>query len=72
VQWVDSAEALLAATRAMVVPAGDGYAWAAGEASTMASVRRVWVEEKGLDRQAMRVAAYWKRGATAHHENLAD
>jgi NADPH-dependent ferric siderophore reductase len=72
VQWVDSAEALLAAARAMAIPAGDGYAWAAGEASTMASVRRVWVDEKGLDRRALRVAAYWKRGAAAHHENLAD
>ena len=72
VQWVSTSEALLANVRAFDLPAGEGYAWCAGEASAMASLRRVLVEEKGLDRRAMRVAAYWKRGATAHHENLED
>ena len=70
VQWVASTEALLNAVRALELPPGEGYAWCAGEASAMASLRRLLVEEKGLDRHAMRVAAYWKRGATAHHENL--
>lgn len=71
-QWVDSDEELLAATRALTLPAGEGYAWAAGEASTMAALRRVLVEEKKHPRTAMRVAAYWKRGASSHHENLED
>ena len=70
VQWVASTESLLNAVRALELPPGEGYAWCAGEASAMASLRRLLVEEKGLDRHAMRVAAYWKRGATAHHENL--
>ena len=69
-QWVSDAEALLAAVRALQLPPGDGYAWAAGEASSMAALRRVLVEEKGLDRHAVRAAAYWKNGAVAHHENL--
>ena len=72
VQWVASTESLLNAVRALELPPGEGYAWCAGEASAMASLRRLLVEEKGLDRHAMRVAAYWKRGATAHHENLED
>jgi NADPH-dependent ferric siderophore reductase len=72
VQWVASTEALLDAVRALELPPGEGYAWCAGEASAMASLRRLLVEGKGLDRHAMRVAAYWKRGATAHHENLED
>ena len=72
VQWVASTEALLNTVRALELPPGEGYAWCAGEASAMASLRRLLVEEKGLDRHAMRVAAYWKRGATAHHENLGD
>jgi NADPH-dependent ferric siderophore reductase len=72
VQWVSGADAMLAAVRVLALPAGEGYSWCAGEASAMASLRRVLVEEKGLDRHAMRVAAYWKRGATAHHENLED
>jgi NADPH-dependent ferric siderophore reductase len=72
VHWVSSAETLLGAVAALELPPGEGYAWCAGEASAMASLRRLLVEGKGLDRHAMRVAAYWKRGATAHHENLED
>jgi NADPH-dependent ferric siderophore reductase len=70
VQWVSTADALFEAVRALELPPGEGYAWCAGEASAMAKLRRLLVEDKGLDRHAMRVAAYWKRGATAHHENL--
>src|SRR5206468_9230053 len=69
-QWVDSDAALLAAVRALALPAGEGYAWCAGEAGTMAELRRVLVDDKVHDRQAIRAAAYWKRGAVAHHENL--
>lgn len=68
--WVDSDEALLAAVRALQLPAGEGYAWCAGEASAMAALRRVLVEEKGHDRQAIRASAYWKRGASGHHEDI--
>lgn len=69
-QWVNADRALLDAVRALVLPAGEGYAWCAGEAGTMAELRRVLVEDKGHDRHAIRAAAYWKRGAVAHHENL--
>ena len=40
------------------------------EASAMAALRRVLVDDKGHDRHAIRAAAYWKRGAAAHHEDL--
>jgi len=70
VNWVDHTDALIAAIRALPLPAGEGYAWCAGEAAAMATLRRVLVDEKGHDRHAIRAAAYWKRGATAHHENL--
>lgn len=69
-RWVDSDAALLEATRGLSLPAGEGYAWCAGEARTMAAMRQILVEEKGHDRQAIRAAAYWKRGAANHHENL--
>ena len=68
--WVDTDAALLAAIRALALPAGEGYAWCAGEAGTMAELRRALVDDKGHDRHAIRAAAYWKRGAVAHHENL--
>lgn len=70
VHWVATADELLQAVRALVLPPGDGYAWCAGEAGAMAALRRVLVQEKGHDPQAVRAAAYWKRGAVAHHENL--
>lgn len=69
---VADTDALIAAVRALALPAGSGYAWCAGEAGAMAALRRVLVDEKGHDRHAIRAAAYWKRGATAHHENLDD
>ena len=52
------------------VSAGDGYAWCAGEAACMAALRRELVDVKGHPRESIRAAAYWKRGATGHHENL--
>ncbi len=70
VQWVDEPAQLIDAVRALPLPEGEGYAWCAGEARTMATVRRILVEDKGHDKHAIRAAAYWKQGASAHHENL--
>jgi len=69
VQWVDTPEALQAAVTALTLPAGEGFAWAAGEASAMAALRAVLVG-KGLAKEQLKVAAYWKAGATAFHETL--
>ena len=68
--WVSTDAELLSAVRALTLPAGDGYAWCAGEASCMAALRRELVDVKGHPREAIHAAAYWKRGATGHHENL--
>ena len=69
-RWLDRAESLIDAVRDFALPDGEGYAWCAGEAATMATLRRILVDEKGHDRHAIRAAAYWKQGASAHHENL--
>lgn len=71
-RWLSDAAELLPAVRKLTLPGGEGYAWCAGEAATMAAVRRALVDEKGHDRRAIRAAAYWKRGAAAHHENFED
>lgn len=71
-QWFSEAETLLSAVRVLNLPEGEGYAWCAGEAATMRELRKILVEEKGHDRHAIRAAAYWKNGASAHHENLED
>jgi NADPH-dependent ferric siderophore reductase len=71
--WVaPEAQALLSTLRDLALPAGEGYAWAAGEARSMAAVREVLIHTLGIDRQHCRCAAYWKEGAISHHENLQD
>lgn len=67
--WVDSSAALLSAAAALPLPGGDGFAWAAGEAATMARLRDVLLG-KGIAKESLKVAAYWKAGATAFHETL--
>lgn len=68
-RWFDTADALVADLRALALPAGRGFAWGAGEASSMARVRQA-LNEKGVPREATRVSAYWKRGVAEHHEHL--
>ena len=70
VHWADDADALVAAVRALALPAGEGYAWGGGEAALMRRVRDVLVNDKALPKEAMRVSAYWKQGAADFHETL--
>lgn len=72
VQWVHSAPDCLATVQAWSVPPGEGFAWCAGEANTMAELRRILLCDKALDKADVRVAAYWKQGTVAHHETLDD
>lgn len=69
VQWVQTPEELLSAVESLKLPDGDGFAWAAGEAAAMAQLRPLLVD-KGLAKEAIKVAAYWKAGASAFHETL--
>jgi NADPH-dependent ferric siderophore reductase len=70
VQWLRTSDALVEAIRSLHLPNGEGYAWCAGEARVVAELRRILIDEKGHSRHAIRAAAYWKKGAAAHHENL--
>ena len=72
VRWVASDAELVAAVQALTLPEGEGYAWCAGEAATMAAVRKVLVGEQGMGKHQIRAAAYWKRGGSGFHENLED
>lgn len=69
-QWLDDAEAMVAALAALPLPAGEGFVWCAGEASTMARLRELLLHSKGHPKEAMKVAAYWKQGAADFHETL--
>ncbi|MFF0425274.1 siderophore-interacting protein [Streptomyces sp. NPDC004520] len=52
------------AVRADTLPAGMPYAWLAGEASAVRGLRRHLVEERGVDRRAVRFTGYWRRRLT--------
>jgi NADPH-dependent ferric siderophore reductase len=41
---------------------GDCYAWIAGEASVITTLRRFLVQEAGLDRRRVAFMGYWRRG----------
>ncbi len=66
-QWVDSLDD---AAKTLAIPQGDGFIWAAGENSEMAQLRRTFMAKAGVNPKLMRIAAYWKRGEIAHHEEL--
>ncbi|HJP73248.1 MAG TPA: siderophore-interacting protein [Pseudonocardiaceae bacterium] len=57
------AHAAEAAVRAAELPSGSPYAWIAGEASEVRSLRRHLVNERGFDRGAVVFTGYWRRGA---------
>lgn len=61
---------LVEALREWPLPPGEGFVWCAGEARLMATLRDVLLEEKQHPREALKVAAYWKQGATGFHERL--
>ncbi|BBQ02198.1 siderophore-interacting protein (plasmid) [Burkholderia sp. SFA1] len=62
--------ALLLALRETYLPDGDGYVWAAGEATLMRAVRKLLCDERGIDKKRIRASAYWKRGEQAVHETI--
>lgn len=70
VRWVATPDELIAAVRGLALPDGEGFAWCAGEASTMARLREVLVTEHAQPKEAMRVAAYWRHGTSNFHEEL--
>lgn len=67
-----SSEGLLAALRTLPLPAGDAFAWAAAESNVARSLRKVLVEERGVNRAWVKAAGYWKRGAAAVHDTIED
>ncbi len=76
-QGVDGAEPgdrslLLSTIAGLTLPPGDGYAWVAAEAATAKAMRRHLVDERGLRKDRVKAAAYWKRGAVAVHETYDD
>ena len=53
------------------LPSGQGYAWIACE-SNVARTLRQRLLERGLNKQWIKAAGYWKRGASATHDKFED
>lgn len=70
IQWVHTDADWLSALAALKLPAGEGFAWCAGEARLMPQARDIVLQRHGVPRESARVAAYWKQGATEFHERL--
>jgi NADPH-dependent ferric siderophore reductase len=71
IHWLSPVDDLAAHLRALSLPSSEGFAWCAGEAAAMASVRDALLIDKQHPREAMRVVAYWKQSAANFHEKLA-
>jgi NADPH-dependent ferric siderophore reductase len=63
---------LQSAVAALELPSGDGYAWVAAEAATARALRAHLVGGRGMNKDRVKAAAYWKRGAVAVHETYND
>ena len=63
-RWVFRSEGgrLVDALRARALPQGTGYAFAAGEASASAAIRGLLVDERGMNPDHVKAAAYWRAG----------
>ena len=62
--WLKHAGSLGQAIRpnALADPHGRWYAWLAGEAGAITSIRRHLVKDLGIDRKCVSFMGYWKRG----------
>jgi NADPH-dependent ferric siderophore reductase len=70
VRWVDAG--LLDAVRALPLPTGETYWWAAGESAVMRALHQHLVQERGVDKKRVRASSYWRRGDAAVHETFED
>jgi NADPH-dependent ferric siderophore reductase len=55
---------LLSTVKQLQVPAGNLYAWVATEAKVSRQIRRLLLDEHGLDDQFVKAAGYWRRDNT--------
>ncbi|EDX24564.1 siderophore-interacting protein [Streptomyces sp. Mg1] len=56
---------VLDAMRVAELPGAEApYVWLAGEAGTIRAVRRHIVQERSIDRRAVRFTGYWRLGAS--------
>ncbi|MEV6976902.1 siderophore-interacting protein [Kitasatospora sp. NPDC093806] len=63
--WLTGPDDLLTAVRDARLPdPAHLYAWLAGEAGTVRSLRRHLIGDRGIDRRRIEFSGYWRRGAS--------
>lgn len=63
---------LIEALRVLNFRPGDYFAWAAAESTVARAIRRYLIEERGANKQWVKAAGYWRRGAEGAHEPIQD
>ncbi|HTH97620.1 MAG TPA: siderophore-interacting protein [Stellaceae bacterium] len=63
---------LLEALWDMSLPSGDGYSWVAAESEVAKTVRRYLLDQRGVRKDWLKAAGYWRKGASAVHETHTD
>jgi NADPH-dependent ferric siderophore reductase len=59
---------LLATVKQLQVPKGNLYAWVATETKVSRQIRRVLIDEHGLDEQFIKAVGYWRAEGSSEEE----
>ena len=71
-QPAGEATLLLDRLRSLSFPPGDYFAWIAAETQVARALRQYLLTERGADKQWLKAAGYWRRGAIGAHERIED
>lgn len=63
---------LLERLHSLSFPQGEYFAWIAAETQVARAIRQYLLVERGADKQWLKAAGYWRRGATGAHERIED
>lgn len=64
--------ALLERLRSVQFPRGEYFAWVAGETQVARTLRQYLLGERSANKQWLKAAGYWRRGAAGAHERIDD
>jgi len=63
---------LLERLRSLTFPQGDYFAWIAAETQVARTLRQYLLTERSANKQWVKAAGYWRRGAVGAHERIED
>ena len=71
-QPAGEATLLLERLRSVSFPAGGYFTWVAAETQVARAVRQYLLTERSANKQWLKAAGYWRRGATGAHDHIDD